>query len=81
MQIPQVSNPPNDLEELAGSIIDDPPDAATFIAYIALKQPIPTSTDPAPTSGSIVRMNPMIEPVQRIGGTSGPPVGLSVARL
>jgi hypothetical protein len=73
------SNPPNDLQELAGSIIDDPPDAATFIAYIALRQPIPTSSKPAPTSGNIVRMNPMVQPVLRHDGSWGPPTGLSLA--
>lgn len=78
MQVPQQSNPPNDLGELAGSIIDDPPDAATFAAYVALNQPLPSSANPAPTSGNIVRMNPMIQPVQRTDGSWGPPIGLSV---
>jgi hypothetical protein len=79
MQARQQSSPPNDLQELAGSIIDDPPDAATFIAHVALKQPIPDSGHPAPTSGSIVRMNPMIQPVQKNDGSWGPPAGLSAA--
>jgi hypothetical protein len=77
VQTIQPSNPPNDLKELAGSIIDDPPDAATFIAYVALKQPIPTSSRPAATSGNIVRMNPMVQPVLKDGKWT-PPLGLPV---
>jgi uncharacterized protein len=77
VQTVQTSNPRNDLKELAGSIIDDPPDAATFIAYVALKQPIPTSSRPAATSGNIVRMNPMVQPVLKDGKWT-PPLGLPV---
>jgi uncharacterized protein len=79
VQAAQRSNPANDLQELAGSIIDDPPDVATFIAHIALRQPIPTSSKPAPTSGNIIRMNPMVQPVLRLDGSWGPPPGLSLA--
>lgn len=78
MQMPQTSTPINDLEELAGSIIDDPPDAATFIAHIALRQPLPDPNKSEPVSGSIIRMSPMVQPVQRSDGSWGPPVGLSV---
>jgi len=78
MQLQQQSSPPNDLQELAGSIIDDPPDAATYIAHVTLRQPIPDSNQPTPTSGNIVRMSPMIQPVQRTDGSWGPPIGLSV---
>ena len=73
MQTRQASNPRNDLEELASSIIDDPPDAATFIAYVALRQPVPDSNHPAPTSGWIVRMNPMIQPFVKTQTVHGLP--------
>ena len=33
---------PGNLEEMAGAIVDDPPDAATFGADVALGQPLPT---------------------------------------
>jgi uncharacterized protein len=76
-QSSQASDPPNDLQELAGAIIDDPPDAATFIAHVALNQPIPTSSQPAPTSGSIVRMSPMVQPIQRGDGSWALPPGFT----
>jgi hypothetical protein len=37
--------------------MDDPPDAATFHAYVALGQPLPPSG-----RISVVRMNPIIQP-------------------
>lgn len=80
MQSRQVSNPGNDLKELAGSIVDDPPDTATFIAYVVLRQPIPDSNHPAVASGrAIVRMNPMIQPVQNTDGSWASPAGLPVS--
>lgn len=77
MQFPQQSNPKNDVQELAGSILDDPPDAASFIAHVALGQSLPDAAPPEVT-GSLVRMSPMIEPVHGKNGNWAPPVGLSV---
>ena len=81
MQSRQASNPRDDLKELAGSIIDDPPDAATFTAYVALRQSIPDSNQPGSTSSSIVRMNPMVQPVQKPDGSWVSPAGLPVAEF
>lgn len=80
MQVPQQSNPKNDLQELAGSILDDPPDAATFIAHVALGQPIPDANHPGSVSGSIVRMSPMVQPVQRPDKSWGQPIGYPTAK-
>lgn len=50
-----------DIQKLAVSILDDPPDAASYTAYIAL------GNDPSPPSGkgsgSVVRLSPCIQPV------------------
>ncbi len=65
------------VRDIATSILDDPPDAATFIAHVVLGQPLPP---PIPTSGSVVRMNPMIQPVLN-GNSWEPPPGLSLEEL
>src|SRR5262249_15317396 len=39
---------PNNLETLAGAILDDPPDAASFIVHVTLGQPLPRPHPPSP---------------------------------
>lgn len=51
-----------DIKKLATSILDDPPDTATFVAHVVLGNPI--STGPAPPAGTVVRMNPMLSPAR-----------------
>ncbi len=66
---PKLTQPPvetsltSDLRRLATSIVGDPPDAATFIAYVALGQPL------KPGCGNLVRLNPLIRPAP--GATEG----------
>ncbi len=67
-----------DLKKLASSILDDPPDAATFIAHAmtggnAGLQP--------PVLSRIVRMSPLISPLPVAGDTWMPPAGWSVAQF
>ena len=75
----------HDLGELAGSILDDPPDSASFEAWIMLGNPVP----PAPGATllardlsrlaepvSLVRMNPLVRPVKDAAGKWQPPSGL-----
>lgn len=78
MQPRQDSTPRNDVKELAGSIVDDPPDAATFIAYVALGQAMPNPNKAQPVSGSVIRLNPMVQPILGNNGSWSPPIGLSV---
>ena len=51
----------NDVKTLAKSIVADPPDAATFIAYFTMRHSLP------PDNNTIrhVRLNPLIQPVLR----------------
>jgi hypothetical protein len=53
-----------DLEKLAGAILDDPPDVASFMAHVMSGGP-PDGLDgyDTPVDSSVVRMNPMISPV------------------
>lgn len=72
-----------DLKLLATAIVDDPPDAATFVAYVMLGQRLPKEKDDMPVSGgAIVRMNPLIQPV-RASATDlwRVPAGLSEAQF
>ena len=66
-----------DLKELAGSILDDPPDAATFIAHVALGQALPNPNGPVSVSGSVIRMNPVVRPFKKANGGWVAPEGLS----
>jgi len=50
----------NDLKEVSGSILDDPPDMATFVAHVMTGS---GANVPAPADSQIVRMNPMISPM------------------
>lgn len=59
-----------DLRKLATSIVDDPPDAASFHAHILLGGPLPADADHPVTTGPVVRMSPLVQPVP---GTSGGP--------
>jgi hypothetical protein len=54
----------SDLKKLAGAIVDDPPDEATYLAYLALGAPLP----PFPVAGplrptSLIRMSPLVQPL------------------
>jgi uncharacterized protein len=67
-----VPHPPNyrsptglfsDIKKAALSILDDPPDTATFVAHVTLRGDIPTPEQPLVSNGPSVRMNP----VARVG--------------
>jgi uncharacterized protein len=60
----------DDLAKLAASIIDDPPDAASYIAYVMLGNS--PAAAPGSHSGSIVRLSPSIQPVLRNGSWAAP---------
>jgi uncharacterized protein len=77
----------HDLEELSAAILDDPPDSASFEAWIMLGNPVPPTrrdtllddelrqlSEPV----SLVRMNPLVRPKKDTTGKWGPPDGLSV---
>jgi uncharacterized protein len=66
---PQRSDIPGDLAKLAGSILDDPPDAASFHAYVMLGCPLPLGST-CVTTGRIFRMNPLIQPLLGEDGVS-----------
>jgi hypothetical protein len=61
----------SDLEKLAGSIIDDPPDIATFMAHVMTGSSPPPGVLP-PADSRIVRMNPLISPKREHGKLAAP---------
>lgn len=67
-----------DIKKLAMSIVDDPPDAATFIAHTITGGGIGLAP---PAVSRIVRMNPLIGPSPAVGGGWQPPAGWSVAQF
>lgn len=54
-----------DLRKLATSILDDPPDIATFLAHVMIGGGIGLNKPPA--DSRIIRMNPLISPVKNAG--------------
>ncbi len=63
----------NDIEKLAGAIVDDPPDAASFLAHVLTGGSPPLG---APVNSRIVRMSPMVSPVRDGAGNWTLPPGL-----
>jgi hypothetical protein len=61
---------PNDLRKLATSIIDDPPDIATYLAHVMTGSGIDLNTPGA--DSRIVRMSPLISPVKTAGVWAAP---------
>jgi hypothetical protein len=75
-----------DLQELSQSILDDPPDSASFEAWIMLGNPVPPTARGKLLAGdlsrggepvSLVRMNPLVRPTSEGPGAWGPPDGLT----
>jgi uncharacterized protein len=86
VNIPEHPGVFHDLQELSGSILDDPPDSASFDAWIMLGNPVPPtphdtllaselSRNPEPVS--LVRMNPLARPRKLAPGEWAPPDGLT----
>lgn len=65
----------NDLRKIAGAILDDPPDIATYLAYVMTGGPWNPKVDLQ--RGRIVRMNPLVSPVKN-GTNWAPPPGMSL---
>ena len=67
-----------DLKKLAGAMLDDPPDAATFIAHAITGG---NAGLQAPLQSRVVRMSPLISPFPNKKAGWIPPKGWSVARF
>jgi hypothetical protein len=73
----QESGLAQDIAKIASSILDDPPDSASFIAHVMTGG----ATSPPPGAPSrIVRMNPVIAPVLQAGQLQ-PPGGMTLAQF
>jgi len=67
----------NDLAKLATSILDDPPDMASFIAHVMLGA---NAGVKAPAQSRVVRMNPLISPIGEAGSWTSPE-GMTAAQF
>ena len=63
-----------DLALVASTILDDPPDSASFIAHLLVSGAGAVSQDPGRpvTNGNLVRLNPWIQPVGKPGNWRAP---------
>ena len=52
-----------DLEELASSILDDPPDTATFITHVILSRTSPSEKGSLRSIKRVIRMSPVVRPL------------------
>ena len=68
----------NDLKKLATAIVDDPPDAATFIAHAMTGGGVAV---PKPAISRVVKMSPLISPLPAAGNSWVTPAGWSVAQF
>jgi len=75
-----------DVQELAESILDDPPDSASFEAWVMLGNPLPGAHNAKLLAHdlrehhepvSLVRMNPLVRPGKDAAGRWTPPPGWS----
>jgi uncharacterized protein len=67
---------PHDIIKMAESILDDPPDAASFHAHVTLGGSLDIAGG-CVTNGPVVRMNPLIQPVKDANGKWAAPADLS----
>ena len=66
---PATGSSPTDLHKLASSIVDDPPDIATYLAHVMTG-----------SGNRIVRMNPLVSPVRKAGAWT-PPGAMTAAQF
>ncbi|MBV9523515.1 MAG: patatin [Alphaproteobacteria bacterium] len=59
---------PGDLRKLADALIDDPRDDTSFLAHLALGQKVPDDPSRPVVEGSLVRLNPLLQPIRTAGG-------------
>jgi uncharacterized protein len=78
VQAPSETGLLNDIHKVAGSILDDPPDIATFLAHVMTGGVWNPKVDPI--QGRIVRMNPLISPVAN-GPNWQAPQGMTQAQF
>jgi uncharacterized protein len=76
----------SDLLELSEAILDDPPDSASFEAWVMLGNPVPPTYSSKLLAGdlqqqhdpvTLIRMNPLVRPRTDAAGNWAPPDGLS----
>jgi uncharacterized protein len=67
-----------DLRRLADMLLDDPPDTASLVAYLALGHAVPSDAAEPVGEGRLIRMNPLVQPIRVANGWVRP-AGLTEA--
>jgi hypothetical protein len=78
---PKKAGPLADIAKLAGAILGDPPDSASFMAHVVLGGGVASQPDTDPASVRVVRLNPLIQPVLAADGRWALPRGLNEAEF
>jgi hypothetical protein len=65
----------HDIKTVATAIMDDPPDAASFIAHVWTGGRMPAGRETV-QDGKLVRLNPLVQPVRDKSGALALPAGL-----
>lgn len=71
----------NDIKTIATAILDDPPDAASFIAHVWLGGTLPAHPDAPITDGPVIRLNPLVQPLRTVNGDLVPPTGMNTTQF
>lgn len=66
----------HDVGQIATAVLDDPPDAASFIAHVWLGGRLPDAAHPVVENGPVVRLNPLVQPLRTSSGTLALPGGM-----
>lgn len=69
----------HDVGLIATAVLDDPPDAASFIAHVWLGGALPDNNHPIVESGPVVRLNPLVQPLRLSSGGLALPGGIDAA--
>jgi uncharacterized protein len=78
VQSPTDQNFVNDLRKIATSILDDPPDIASYLAHVMTGAGAGLAP---PASSRVVRMNPLISPVRNAAGQWTAPAEMTAAQF
>jgi hypothetical protein len=69
----------HDVGQIATAVLDDPPDAASFIAHVWLGGALPGGGVAVVENGPVVRLNPLVQPLRSSSGTLSLPGGIDAA--
>ncbi|OJH42213.1 hypothetical protein BON30_03090 [Cystobacter ferrugineus] len=67
LHVPEEPGLVSDIRKAALCIVDDPPDAASFVAHVTLGHRLPRDASDVVQDGPVIRLSPVLRPVKRNG--------------